>query len=202
VYSVTVYDNVTKEGPRHVLSEGLGRALAGQPFLVTLMPHGEENDRQVDDNDLKTANLVNEQETKAIKADVARLEKALDEERKHNEEYLASLRYLQADFENYRKRVDKEIRELEEFSTLGLVRKLIPVLDDLDLAVTSATKAEDRGLLEGVKMVQKSLSSALEARRWRARGSRGSRRSGSRSTPRPTRRSTRSRVRTTPRTRG
>jgi molecular chaperone GrpE len=45
----------------------------------------------------------------------------------------------------------------------SLVRKLIPVLDDLDLAVATATKAEDEGLLEGVKMVQKNLSSALES---------------------------------------
>jgi molecular chaperone GrpE len=107
--------------------------------------------------------MVKEQETKAIKQDLANLEKTLEEERKRNEEYLTNLRYLQADFENYRKRVDREIRELEEFSTLGLVRKLIPVLDDLDLAVASATKAEDKGLLEGVKMVQKSLGSALES---------------------------------------
>jgi molecular chaperone GrpE len=122
-----------------------------------------ENKEQVDDNDLKTSSIVKEQETKAIKQDLANLEKTLEEERKRNEEYLTNLRYLQADFENYRKRVDREIRELEEFSTLGLVRKLIPVLDDLDLAVTSATKAEDKGLLEGVKMVQKNLSSALES---------------------------------------
>ncbi len=107
--------------------------------------------------------MVKEQETKAIKEDLARLEQTLEEERKRNEEYLTSLRYLQADFENYRKRVDREIRELEEFSTVGLVRKLIPVLDDLDLAVASASKAEDKGLLEGVKMVQKNLSSALES---------------------------------------
>ncbi len=106
--------------------------------------------------------MVKEQETKAIKQDLANLEKTLEDERKRNEEYLTSLRYLQADFENYRKRVDREIRELEDFSTLGLVRKLIPVLDDLDLAVASATKAEDRGFLEGVKMVQKNLTSALE----------------------------------------
>jgi molecular chaperone GrpE len=122
-----------------------------------------ENDGQADDNDLKTSNMVKEQETKAIKEDLAKLEKTVEEERKRNEEYLSSLRYLQADFENYRKRVDREIRELEEFSTLGLVRKLIPVLDDLDLAVASATKAEDKGLLEGVIMVQKSLGSALES---------------------------------------
>jgi molecular chaperone GrpE len=122
-----------------------------------------ENEEQDDDNELKTSNLVKEQETKAIREDLARLEKTLEEERKRNEEYLTSLRYLQADFENYRKRVDREIRELEEFSTLGLVRKLIPVLDDLDLAVATAGKAEDKGILEGVKMVQKNLNSALES---------------------------------------
>jgi molecular chaperone GrpE len=126
------------------------------------MTLGSENKEQVDDNDLKTSSIVKEQETKAIKQDLVNLEKTLEEERKRNEEYLTNLRYLQADFENYRKRVDREIRELEEFSTLGLVRKLIPVLDDLDLAVTSATKAEDEGLLEGVKMVQKNLGIALE----------------------------------------
>jgi molecular chaperone GrpE len=127
------------------------------------MVFGDENEVQADGNELKTSNLVREQETKALKDDLANLEKTLEEERKRNEEYLTSLRYLQADFENYRKRVDREIRELEEFSTLGLVRKLIPVLDDLDLAVATAAKAGDEGILEGVKMVQKNLSSALES---------------------------------------
>jgi molecular chaperone GrpE len=107
--------------------------------------------------------MAKEQEEKALKEDLDHLERTLEEERKRNEEYLTNLRYLQADFENYRKRMDREIRELEEFSTLGLVRKLIPVLDDLELAATSATKAEDAGLVEGVKMVQKNLTSALES---------------------------------------
>jgi molecular chaperone GrpE len=127
------------------------------------MEVGGENKGQDDDNDLKTSSMIEEQKTKSIKMDMAKLERNLEEERKRNEEYLTSLRYLQADFENYRKRVEREMGELEEFSTLGLVRKLISVLDDLDLAVASATKAEDKGLLEGVKMVQKNLNSALEA---------------------------------------
>ncbi|MDG6966423.1 MAG: nucleotide exchange factor GrpE [Nitrososphaerota archaeon] len=110
---------------------------------------------------MKTSSMVKEQEAKAIKSDLARLESTLDEERRRNDELLTNLRYLQADFENYRKRVDREIRELEEFSTLGLVRKLVPVLDDLELAVASATKAADQGIVEGVKMVQKNLGSAL-----------------------------------------
>lgn len=127
------------------------------------MGNFDENDVQDNDSELKTSKLVKEQETQAIRDDLTKLEKTLEEERKRNEEYLTSLRYLQADFENYRKRVDREIRELEEFSTLGLVRKLIPVLDDLDLAVATAGKAEDKGILEGVKMVQKNLNTALES---------------------------------------
>jgi molecular chaperone GrpE len=126
------------------------------------MASGSEKAKQEDDNDLKTTTMAKEQEAKALKEDLTNLEKTLEEERKRNEEYLTNLRYLQADFENYRKRVDREIRELEEFSTLGLVRKLVPVLDDLELAVASASKAEDAGLVEGVKMVQKNLTSALE----------------------------------------
>ncbi|HUI01576.1 MAG TPA: nucleotide exchange factor GrpE [Nitrososphaerales archaeon] len=118
----------------------------------------EENEA----DEMNTSELVREQELKAIRQDIARLEKELEEERKRSDEYLTNLRYERADSENFRKRVDREIRELEEFSTLGLVRKLIPILDDLDLAVASATKAEDKGFLEGVKMVQKNLTSVLE----------------------------------------
>jgi molecular chaperone GrpE len=115
------------------------------------------------DDDLKTSNLAKEQETNAIKADLAKLERTLEEERRRNEDYVQSLQYLQADFENYRKRVERETRELEEFATLGIARKLISVLDDLDLAVATASHGEDKGLLEGVKMVQKNLYSALES---------------------------------------
>lgn len=122
-----------------------------------------KEDKGRDDNDeLKTSTMAEEQEAKTIKSDLSRLENTLDEERRRNEELLTNLRYLQADFENYRKRVDREISELEEFSTLSLVRKLIPVLDDLELAVASASKAGDQGILEGVKMVRKNLRSALE----------------------------------------
>jgi molecular chaperone GrpE len=115
------------------------------------------------DDDLKTSNLAKEQETNAIKADLAKLERTLEEERRRNEDYVQSLQYLQADFENYRKRVERETRELEEFATLGITRKLISVLDDLELAVATASHGEDKGLIEGVKMVQKNLYSALES---------------------------------------
>ncbi len=97
----------------------------------------------------------------ALSEQMKELARLLDDEKKRSEDYLIRLKYLQADFENYRKRVDREIRELEEFSTAGLVKKLIPVLDDLERAVETASKGGDKGMLEGVSMVQKNLSSVL-----------------------------------------
>jgi molecular chaperone GrpE len=50
------------------------------------------------------------------------------------DEYLDSLRRLQAEFENYRKRVQKQQSEAAERGAQGLVDRLLPVLDTLDQA--------------------------------------------------------------------
>ncbi len=91
---------------------------------------------------------------------VQQLKRVIDEEKRKSEDYLTRLKYLQADFENYRKRVDREIREIEEFSTSRFARRLLPILDELDLALNSAEKSP---LTEGVEMVRKNLNAALEA---------------------------------------
>jgi molecular chaperone GrpE len=99
-----------------------------------------------------------------LEADLDKAQKLIDQERTRGEDYLTRLRYLQADFENYRKRVDREIRDIEEFSTSSLIRKLLPVLDDLELATASAGKdTSSKGFLEGVTMVQKNLAGVLES---------------------------------------
>ncbi len=58
------------------------------------------------------------------------------------DEYLDSLRRLQAEFENYRKRVTKQQSDQTARAALSLVEKLLPVLDTLDLAVTHLGDAE------------------------------------------------------------
>jgi molecular chaperone GrpE len=53
---------------------------------------------------------------------------------RERDEYLDSLRRLQADFENYRKRVERQFEELAARGVSALVGRLLPVLDALDLA--------------------------------------------------------------------
>jgi molecular chaperone GrpE len=90
------------------------------------------------------------------------LKEQLASERKKAEEHLTRLKYLQADFENYRKRMDKEMKEVEESSARGVATKLLGVLDELELAMEhSEGEARASELKEGVNMVYKKLDGTL-----------------------------------------
>jgi molecular chaperone GrpE len=54
------------------------------------------------------------------------------------DEYLDALRRLQADFENYRRRILRQQTELLERAAFDLVGKLLPILDTIDLALAHA----------------------------------------------------------------
>jgi molecular chaperone GrpE len=91
-----------------------------------------------------------------------KLQQALKEEREKSNEYLNRLKYLQADFENYRKRVDKEIRETAQVSNEKLIVNLLSVVDELELALYSGRETENRqALLEGVEMTLKKMYATL-----------------------------------------
>ncbi|HWE56371.1 MAG TPA: nucleotide exchange factor GrpE [Acidimicrobiales bacterium] len=70
-------------------------------------------------------------------------------------EYRESLQRLQADFENYRKRVTKQTEEIRERAAESLVEKLLPVLDTCELALS-------HGAGEDVKQLSASLFAVLE----------------------------------------
>jgi len=54
---------------------------------------------------------------------------------RQRDEYLDALRRLQAEFDNYRKRMQRQQRETVENAAATLVKKLLPVLDTADLAL-------------------------------------------------------------------
>ena len=76
-------------------------------------------------------------------------------------EYLDLARRTQADFENYRKRAAKEAAVAGERAKSGLVRELLPIVDNLERALASAGEAE-RHLAEGVHLVHSELIAVLE----------------------------------------
>jgi molecular chaperone GrpE len=66
----------------------------------------------------------------------AAVESDLDSLQRERDDYLDTLRRLQADFDNYRKRTLKQQTDILERAAQGIVEKLLPVLDAGDLAVS------------------------------------------------------------------
>ena len=97
--------------------------------------------------------------------DEARLElaRALDEEKKRSEECLTRLKYMQADFENYRKRLDRQMEEVKKYSNERLIIQLLDVVDELDMAIKSAGSSNSKEtLVQGVEMTLNKLKKVLE----------------------------------------
>lgn len=95
-------------------------------------------------------------------SEVKRLENALKEEHEKSSEYLNRLKYLQADFENYRKRMEKEIPEVAQLGKERLIVNLLSVVDELELALRSGKKSENKqALLEGVEITLKKMYAIL-----------------------------------------
>jgi molecular chaperone GrpE len=106
---------------------------------------------------------VSEEEAAAsqLEADLARLSQTESE----RDEYLDTLRRVQAEFENYRKRVIKEQTALVDRATSGLVEQLLPVLDSFELALKnldSAGSDEIESVRKGLELVYAELLGVLE----------------------------------------
>jgi molecular chaperone GrpE len=119
-------------------------------------PSGEE-DPQNEQEQLDNKNAASRTEpatSRTAEDPLARLQRERDE-------YLDLARRSQADFENYRKRAAKEAALAGERAKSGLVRELLPIVDNLERALASAGESEQH-LAEGVRLVHSELIAVLE----------------------------------------
>ena len=87
-----------------------------------------------------------------------------EEGRGEVDEYRAHLQRLQAEFDNYRKRVLREQTAAVEMAAEPVMRRLLEVLDDFELALLHANEDVDTDrLLKGVELVYAKLLDALQA---------------------------------------
>jgi molecular chaperone GrpE len=90
-------------------------------------------------------------------------EERLDCEKKRSEDYLTRLRYLQADFENFKKRQEREVEQTKSYGNERLVIALLDIVDELELAVKNGEiSTTPESLIEGVEMTLKKLRKVLE----------------------------------------
>jgi molecular chaperone GrpE len=84
----------------------------------------------------------------------------LQEKARERDEYLALAQRAQADFDNYRKRVAKDMGSAEAKGVAKLARELLPALDNLGIALRSGETGEE--FVKGIELVYAELTAALE----------------------------------------
>jgi molecular chaperone GrpE len=90
------------------------------------------------------------------------LEKKLEDKTKLAEEYLSRLKYLQADFENYKKIVARDRKTFEMSATEGLIKDLLPIIDAFEIALVSANKNCNKpSFVKGIELIYSDLMSVL-----------------------------------------
>lgn len=81
------------------------------------------------------------------------------------EENYDRLLRVSAEFENYKKRTAREMADFKKYANQSLLKELLPIIDNLELAIKAAaesTDATDACLLDGVELTRKEILKVFE----------------------------------------
>ncbi len=108
------------------------------------------------------------QETEAVAAVedlISKLQVELEAERVRANELLDKFQRSAAEFQNARRRQERQMAEEVERASLHIIKRLLPVMDDFGLAfqnVPSSATDEENAWLNGFRQIQKKLQGILE----------------------------------------
>lgn len=90
------------------------------------------------------------------------LEAELKQSKDQANEYFTHLQRLQADFDNYRRRTQKEKEETIKYAAERIVEAMLPVLDNFERAINSTKANQDfNAFSQGVEMIFKQMQNGL-----------------------------------------
>ena len=89
------------------------------------------------------------------------IEKHLEEECERSKDLFERLQRLQAEFDNYRKRMDARFSEATKFASEGILLKILDVYDNLNRALEIDFNANPNGAKEGIQAIHQHLNKVL-----------------------------------------
>ncbi len=107
--------------------------------------------------------ITEELEIEELISEIDVLRKELEDCKNIEDDYVDRIKRLQADYDNYRKRTIKEHLEHIKRANKDLVSKLLPIIDNFELALDAGRKLEkDDDFYRGIKMIHDKLIEVLE----------------------------------------
>jgi len=104
------------------------------------------------------------EETPVEAEDIETLKARLDDEKSKAESYLANWQRAAADYQNLKRRAEKEREEYGRLATAALVINILPLLDDLERALTSVDiRLAGLTWVDGIRLIYRKFQAVLEA---------------------------------------
>ncbi len=108
--------------------------------------------------------IIRDDSSLPIEEQLAAVREELEESRREENQSVEAAHRAQADLVNYRRRADEERATLSKYANSRLIAKLLPVMEELDLAVSHAGDGgTNLSWLDGVKLIQRKLSNLLQS---------------------------------------
>jgi len=85
---------------------------------------------------------------------------AADDKQATIDDLINTLKHLQAEFENYKKRSERESENYSKFANEQLIKELLPVIDNFELALKNANQKDE--FYKGMELVYSQLVGALQ----------------------------------------
>lgn len=148
---------VPKKGRETSLAEKEGDALREMPqgplmkVKVDTTPSKSKEEIAKDDEDVQKTDLNME----SLKAE-------LDGKNRLAQDYYDKLLRIQAEFDNYKKRTEKELSEFRIYANAELIKDFLAIIDDFQNALTTHNKGSDDEFLKGFELIYKNLYGMLE----------------------------------------
>ena len=105
------------------------------------------------------------EEAEKDSAEEASIEERLKAADTKAEEYYDRLLRVTAEFENYKKRMEREMNDFRKFANESLIKDILPIVDNLERALEipyGNNESSFKGIRDGVQMTLKGLMESLE----------------------------------------
>ncbi len=148
-------DKKNKEYNKSKVNSGNGEDLKEKVKYV-------KPEEKATEKNIKTE-IKEEIEAEELEEEIELLRNELESYKKIEEEYVDRIKRLQADYDNYRKRTLKEHLEHIKRANKDLIEKLLPIIDNFEIALESGKKLgrDKDDFYKGIKMIYDNLIELL-----------------------------------------
>jgi molecular chaperone GrpE len=121
-----------------------------------------EHEEEINETNVEVVETPESTEQLSADAEREALEKQLEEVQSKASEYKDGWMRSQAEFQNYRKRIERDNEMMYTSMKGDIIKKVLPVLDDLERALQNRP-SNSGAWVSGIELIQKKLLSILEA---------------------------------------